>query len=134
LRLSLAAGPALAAAACGSKPQVLPVPTLVGEPTATPPPAPTATPTGIAARPEGVWVDFVAMWNRRDYGAMYDLVSAGARAANSPEAFEGYFEDLRRQAGISQGPTEITSSLVTGATAQVGFRKTLTSAVFGAIE
>ncbi|MHB0874672.1 MAG: penicillin-binding protein 2 [Anaerolineae bacterium] len=134
LRLSLAAASALLASACGSTPPVLVAPTLVGAPTATPPPAPTPTPTGIAARPEGVWVEFVALWNRGQYEAMYDLLSPAAKQVSTLEAFQGYFEDAQERADVTQVTTEITSSLVTGTQAQVGFRKTLISDRFGSLE
>lgn len=120
-------------AACGSSSRRQQAPTAVGA--ATYLPQLPATPTAAApdGRPESVWVDFVGLWNLSEYAAMYALLSPEAQARASATEFARYHQDLSARAGLRQVGTEITSSLVDGATAQVGYVKTLQTDVYGAI-
>ncbi len=65
---------------------------------------------------------------------MYLLLTPTARQETTAEQFAGYYRDLREVTGLQRLTVEVTSSLVTGDTAQVGYRKTLFTDRFGTIE
>lgn len=97
-------------------------------------PPPPESPTTIPGRPEEVWLGFVDFWARGNYQAMYGLLTDEAQRRTGADEFARYYQQLQERVTLRRLSVEITSSLVMGNTAQVGFDKLLVTDKFGTIE
>ncbi len=93
---------------------------------------PTATP--IPPRSEAAAQAFLQAWELGDYHAMYDLLSSGAKAAISRQAFVERYQDVAAEATIISVATRLRSALQKGDRAQVAYSLTLDTILVGPIE
>ena len=106
---------------------------LGGGPRATailPTPAITTIP---APDPEVTAGQFLDLWKAQDYESMYAMLSPLSQDALPKDDFTQRYEDVWRAAAVSNLEAEIVSSLINAQAAQVRYRLTLHSAVFGDI-
>jgi penicillin-binding protein 2 len=90
--------------------------------------------TSSAPSVEGAVTAYLAAWNSGDYEAMYAMLSNDSRNAITLEDFQARYANVATQANLFRVDYEILQSLVNPATAQVGYRVVLNSAVIGPIE
>ena len=88
----------------------------------------------MAPRPEEMWLYFSALWSQGQFEAMYSLLTPEAQQRTSREQFAAYHRDLQQVTSLRSLTTEITSSLVSGETAQIGYRRLFVTDLFGTIE
>lgn len=82
---------------------------------------------------EGAVNAYLTAWNSADYTAMYGMLSSASQQAISMEDFQARYAMVATQANLFRVDYEILSTLTNPASAQVGYRVTLNSAVIGAI-
>lgn len=80
---------------------------------------------------EKLVADFLSLWNDRDFGSMYEMLSSGSKDRISRVAFLERYEDLWSAGHLIGVDYEIVSSLVSPEDAQVRYRVTLRSAIVG---
>ncbi len=115
-------GISLALAACAG---LTPVPTV----TPVPPTATLATPD-----PEGAATTFLEAWTKRDYPAMYSLLSPLSQDAISLADFTNRYETVARIATLQTLETKVLTALKSGARAQVAYTVRFHTAQVGDIE
>ncbi|HSB90715.1 MAG TPA: penicillin-binding transpeptidase domain-containing protein [Anaerolineales bacterium] len=122
-RLLALAGAAMALTACGlggggRGTAVLPTPAITTIP---------------APDPEITAGQFLDLWKAQDYEGMYALLSPLTQDGITQEEFTTRYQDVWRAAAVSTLDVDIVSSLINPQAAQVRYRVTLHSAVFGDI-
>ncbi|HET7011470.1 MAG TPA: penicillin-binding transpeptidase domain-containing protein [Anaerolineales bacterium] len=100
------------------------------DPSQLPTPAITSIP---APDPEVAAAAFLDLWKEQDYEGMYALLSPLSQDAISEADFVTRYRDVWRAAALSSLDYEIVSSLINPQAAQVRYRETFHSAVFGDI-
>jgi penicillin-binding protein 2 len=99
---------------------------------ATPPPAPTQpapTATPVPKRPEDAANAFFAAWQRGQYAAMYDFLSADAQAATPRETFVKRYTNIHE--GIGEQKLSVQASGPADANGQIPFTVSRSLSVFG---
>jgi penicillin-binding protein 2 len=96
--------------------------------------APAASAPAALQRPEAVWLDFVAFWDKAQYEPMYAMVAPEAKGRITYDDFSQLYTDLRDTVSLKHVAAEIASSLINGSTAQVGYVARLESDRFGTME
>ena len=104
-----------------------------------PPPAPApATPTAapspptlVPRRPQEAATAFFDAWQQGQYSAMYDLLSADARAATPRDLFARRYTNIRD--GIGEVKLTVQQTGPASTSGQVPFRVTRTLALFGEV-
>jgi len=95
---------------------------------------PTPAITTIAAPdPEITAGQFLTLWKAQDYEGMYALLSPLTQDGLPKDEFVQRYQDVWRAAAVSRLDADIVSSLINPQAAQVRYRVTLHSAVFGDI-
>lgn len=111
---------------CGTE---LPPPS---EPTATPPPLPTAT---AIANADEVAHAYLAAWQQGDYAAMYQLLTPDSRVlVRDVPRLAAIYQTPLSAATVQQVETQLQSLLYQGEQAVVGFGQTWQTTVFGPIQ
>ena len=95
-------------------------------------PTPVIT-TFPAPDPEVTAGQFLELWKAQDYEGMYAMLSPLSQDALPKDDFSQRYKDVWRAAAVSNLDAEIVSSLINAQAAQVRYRLTLHSAVFGDI-
>ncbi|NPA31737.1 MAG: hypothetical protein GXO37_07055 [Chloroflexi bacterium] len=109
------------------------VPETAAPPTATraPTPAATATATPAPPPPEAVTEAFLRAWPKEDYSAMYAMLTQVSRDALTPDEFAAYLRHVLVETTTQQVDFELLSALVQDAQAQVRYRLTYHTVIFG---
>jgi penicillin-binding protein 2 len=95
-------------------------------------PTPAIT-TFSAPDPELAATQFLDLWKEQDYAGMYALLSPLSQDSITEEDFTTRYKAVWRAAAVSSLNYEIVSSLINPQAAQVRYRETFHSAVFGDI-
>ncbi len=118
-------------AGCGQAPTPPAVSPLSPTPTAAAPTAPTATQP--PPPPEDVTAAFLGAWAAEDYPALYAMLTRVSQDALTPEAFADYMRHVLVETTTQQVDFDILSALVQGEQAQVRYRITYETVIFGAL-
>jgi penicillin-binding protein 2 len=113
-----------------------PIATPAHEEIATATPVPTATPIPTATpvtppSPAETAVTFLKAWEKDNYTRMYALLTASSQATFSLEDFMKHQQNLAEAATVHSMETEMLSMLQNGMTAQVAYRLTLQTGLWG---
>jgi penicillin-binding protein 2 len=108
----------------------------LGSDTSSPPPPPPTLPdplvTTISAPDvEQLVSNYLSLWNERDFGAMYEMLSTASKDRIPRVAFLERYEDLWSAGHLIGVDFEIISSLISPEDAQVRYRITLRSSIVG---
>lgn len=117
---------------CGRNPASSPTPTTGPQgPTVAVAPGPAATPTPVPPPPEQVTEAFLKAWPQGDYPALYAMLTQVSRDALSAEDFADYMQHVLVETTTQNIDYEILSALVDGDGAQVRYRLTYHTVIFG---
>ncbi len=104
------------------------------QPPATAPPTPlpvTATATPLPPSPEAVTEAFLRAWPEEDYPAMYAMLTQVSRDALTLDDFADYLRHVLVETTALQVDFDMLSALVQGEQAQVRYRLTYRTVIFG---
>lgn len=90
------------------------------------------TPTALPA-PDGTFLAFLDAWNDHNFSGMYSLLTPLSQDASTESDFESSLQKLSADLTLTGIDYKLLSSFTQGETAQIQYRQTLKTALFGPI-